>query len=1647
MTGAADAPVRGTGQFSRMTSLRLARRWLAAAIAAGAVTCVAQAAQITNVAQARWGDGTASHAASSNAVTLDVVADTVDLTLMRMDDSATTRMAVNGASCPAATGMADVRIGVADASTLTQGDTLVVAVDAPAANTDVARIDTLVATVTATRSGDRETLTLHETGVDTGKFAGVVATAAVPPAPVPGDCTLALLDGDKVTVTVTGADARVALARQSVGVPVDPRGKVFDSNDGGPVNGARVTLVDADSGAPAQIFASDLTTTYPASVVSGQPTTDSAGTVYKANPGMYQFPRVRPGRYRLVVEPPAPYTAPSAASPADIALIPRPNGKPWTITEGSYGRPFTVAGDGLVRVDIPVDTPATPLALTKTASRAVAAPGDGIVYTIAITNTDATHIRRTLTLTDAMPAALRLEPDSVRVDGARLASDAALGADGRSLVLTIRKIAPGATVKITYAARVRPDAATGAAVNRAVLTDPAGQRADASVAVRIDGETIAARMTIVGRVTEGCSPAGAGVAGVRVTLEDGSYAVTDRDGRYHFEGLVPGDHVAQVDAATLPAGGRFVDCAASTRSAGSATSRFVGGQGGSLAIADFTADLSARTAPPPAADDTPAPVSDKAAAGGERDWFAGGSASIAWLFPAPDHNPRAPAVRVAIRHLPGQTVELVADGKPVDPIAFDGSRDAPDKSFTVSLWRGVPLAGPLTRLTATVRNADGTVAQALTREVRFVGTAAHATWLPERSRLVADGIARPLIAVRITDAAGRPVHAGSVGEVALSAPYEAAQAGDAEQARMLSGLERASPTWRVAGDDGIAYIALAPTTASGALSLDFGFRDRDQVRRQRLDMWLSPGERPWTVVGLADGRIGRHVELGATGDDLIDGRLALYAKGRILGRWLLTMAYDSGKRRRDQRLTGVIDPNTYYTVYADRSERRYDAASTRKLYLKLERRQFQALWGDFQTGFGDTELGRYQRAGTGFKAEVRGRAVAASAFAARFASTHRRDEIQGNGLSVGYRLTTRPILANSEEVAIEVRDRLRSERIVERRTLTRFVDYDIDYTTGALRFSHPVLSRSSDLDPQFVVVAYEVDGAAGDRLSAGARAAWTQGAVRLGATAVRDGDAGSDLGAIDARVQLDTATQLRGEAAGTRTMGHFAAAWTAELEHHDARLDVLAYARQLDAGFGLAEQNTAERGRRKIGVDARLRLSERLSLTTSLWTDTDLTGSASRRAVKAELRYRSALSEVHAGLTYADDHTVSGDHRSTLLEAGVTRRLFDGRLEIDASSAVAIGHAASIDFPARHRLGARLQVAPDVALTGVYELAAGDGVDARTARIGFDVKPWAGARLTSAVASQDIAEQGRRAYAAYGLAQSWPVTPQLSLDASLDGEHTLHGIDPARVVNPAQPVASGGHLGAATDGGTTLTEDFTAATLGAAYRAGRWSVTGRGEYRFGDLGNRAAATLGVLRQLGEGATAGLLATWTRATPVVGTVAAATNIAGSLALRPAAEVALLGKLEYRGDMADGITSRRGIASLSADWLPRDRTGREQGEMGLFVGARYSFDQVEDTRLAGTVAMVGFDARLALGSRVELGATGTLRGDLARGAFAYAYGPAMGVRPATDMLITAGWNVRGFADRDFAAARTTRGGPYVTAKLKLDRDSFSFLGLRR
>lgn len=1676
----------------------------------------AHAQTISNIAYAEWDELGERVREPSNRV--DLVVDTsglppeISLFHFGSGSGGGTHALLPATSCVAAAPHVTPRLGgayadlslepamIVSASVIRAGEPLIFMVEHASSNRDPDVVETYEIII-ETREGDEEQLVLTETGRDTSIFGGFILTAAIPPAPTPNNCILSVVPGSALTISASNPSRSQSFRDLAVDVLDSFGSTVFDSETGRPVDGVRVTLIDAATGQPAQVFGSDGVAAFPATITTGQTVSDSNGFTYLPSVGDFFYPAVPPGRYRLIIEPPAPYTGISQASSQELAGFVDSRGDPYDIVTGSFGEEFILGEVGSIRVDIPLDRPSAPLQIEKAASRQLAQPGDPILFSVRVGSSEPGRSTRPLVVTDELPSQLRLRPDTLRLDGEQIQTGVAFAPDGRSFSVEIPALGAGITANLTYITEVLPGASAGNATNSAQVRDDRGQISNvADATIRIQRETIASRMTIIGRITDGgCGVdprTAAGVAGVRVMMEDGSYSVTDEDGRYHFEAVMPGLHVVQMDESTLPLDRAAVDCARNTRSAGRAFSRFVEGQGGGLYRADFVVRaVEPREAPETAAiAERPVALTDAAAAGAERDWFAGQQPGIAWLFPETDHNPRTRVIRVAIKHLPGQTVRLSLNGAPVAPIAFEGLRTSPDDMISISQWRGIGIEPRENRLVAEVVDASGTVVETLTRDVHFGHAPIRAEFLRDRSRLIADGVSRPVIAVRLTDRDGQPVHHGLTGDFAVPSPYFPAVEADAMQARQLSGLERAAPVWRVEGDDGIAYIELEPTTVSGTLAITFPFRDGEVSREQSVETWLEPGNRPWTVVGFAAGTVGfNHLdrnleEIGADEETwYTDARVALYARGRVTGRWLMTLAYDSDAERDETRFQGVIDPNQYYTIYADRSERRFDAASVRRLYLRLERPQFYAMFGDYETNFGDTQLARYNRSFNGVRAEFRNERVSATAFVADTPHRFRRVEIQGSGLTGPYAIGSTQLLANSERITLEVRDRLRSNLIVSSQSLVRHIDYDIDYFSGTVRFREPILSRDSSLNPQFVVIEYEVDGVAARRVNAGARVTLSTAdqRLRIGATAIRNDDSQTEtnLGAVDIRWRPNDSTEVRAEfaasdsdpvasAAATEDNPGTATAWLVEAEHHSSDFDILAYAREQEEGFGVGQLSGAERGTRKFGFDGRVRLGGSLSLAASGWHEDFLTTGARRIAGQALLEYHGDDTDGRVGIIYSNDQLSDGSTlESTLLQLGATQRLFGDKLTLDAQTEFALDDAESVDFPARHQFTARYAATSWLTLVGGYEIADGDTVDARTARVGFDLQPWSGARVSLAGNQQDITEYGPRTFAAYGFAQSLVLDEHWSLDFSLDGNKTLNGgIDADTVLNPAQPVASGGFIGNGTS--PTLTEDFTAVTAGATYRGDRWSWAGRAEYRDGENENRYGLTTSLLRQIGEGSAVGGSFSWLRAEQDGGATSEITSLEISLAHRPAdSDWSFLNKLELRSDeitnavagqrgpvgsapliVTGDLQSRRIVNSFSLNYSP---TGSSLGMFGgedwlsrseftFFWGTRYVSDRFGTADVEGWSNLIGADARFDLSETIDVGASASVREGNGGRAWTWSAGPNVGISPVENTWISVGYNITGFEDRDFEAARYTRSGPYVTFRLRFDQQTFRDLG---
>ncbi|VWX54255.1 hypothetical protein [Novosphingobium sp. 9U] len=1509
-------------------------------------------------------------------------------------------------------------------------------------------------------------IVLTETGPDTGVFAGALPSgeAANRAEAINNPCNIHVDQASRFTLKFTEDDFSYGSEDSMM---IDPLGFVFDSTTGTVVEGATVSVVDDATGAPAPVLGDDGVSAYPSSLVVGARIKDASGFEYQLKRGQFRFPLMNPGTYRLIVTPPVGYRGPSTASPAQLAGYSGPNGR-YHIRDASFSRRFVLNSPEPLSVDIPVDPDVSgELLLEKTASARTASPGDMVEYRLRLTNRDTKRTLAPSTIGDSLPAGLRYRRGSTRG-----ADEPQVSGDGKTLTFKARALTGAAALDIRYVVEVAPGASQGEAINRAQATSGRATSNEAIASVRIKPLLFSDAMTLIGRVTEGdCADplqGRKGVPGVRIMLEDGTLTVTDRDGLYHFEGVKAGTHVVQLDRQSIAATHQPVACDRDTRQAGSAISRFVEASGGSLPRVDFqlrrTGKAAAETSARPIAVAT-----DADAAGSNREWLKDARPGIDWLFPAMDHNPRAPALRVVVKHKPGQRVALRVNGQAVDPINFDGITSDEARGAAVSVWTGVPLSQRDNLLEARVLEADGALATTLTRSVHFATEPVRAEYVAEHSRLVADGLSRPLIAVRVTDRDGKPVRAGTAIGFRVDQPYVTAIESDVQARRQLAGLEGAPAVARVVGDDGLAFLALEPTMQAGAVKLTALLDESGKTKEVPITSWLTAAAQGWTVVGFGKGTLGYNTlrthssALSGKGrhDVVTDGELKFYAKGRIKGSWLLTLAYDSDRKYDpDRGLLGTIDPDRYYTVYGDGSRQIFDAATTRKLYLRLERKEFRALFGDFETGMTETNLTRYNRTLNGVRAEYHGNRVTFTGFAAENSQLYGRDEIQGNGLSGPYRLSGEGIVPNSDKVRLETRDRYRSEKIVATQELTRHIDYDIDPDAGTLRFREPVLSRNADLNPIFIVAEYETAQGRSKTKVMGARAAarFAHNRVEVGASVLRDESTpAATVAGTDLKAKLGQGTELHAEAAtGGRRGFTQDRAFEAEVLHQSRTVDASAYVRQQDSGFGLGQQNGVEAGTRKIGMDGKVRLTDRLSFAGSAWHQVNLDDEGRRIAADARVEYRALTGTLYAGAQLASDTGLSGRKRdSRLLTLGGSQRPFGQALEIFGETQLAVGGKdESIDFPVRHKLGLAYQVKQGFRLIAEHEIAASD-VKAHQTRVGVDVAPWAGGKLLGTVAQEAIGENGARTFAQYGLDQSIPLGKRWTVDATLDATTTVSGtVAPDDVIDPLHPRATGGTLDRDSGNG-----DHQAFTLGATYRQDTWTWNGRAEYRHGSRSNRWGVTSSALRTLGEGKT---LAAGLRAYEVKerdGGVAAFISADIALALRPLdSRWSVLERLELRRERADadvqfsnllgsanvigdGQISTRIVNNLAINY----RTGVEGDghgwEASLYHGAKYVIGRFGDDRYTGFIDVIGFDLRKDLGPQFDFGLQASRQHSWSSHATSYSVGPSLGFSPGNGIWMSAGYNIRGFHDRDFAGARYTRQGPFVTMRMKFDQLSLS------
>lgn len=1548
------------------------------------------------------------------------------------------------------------------AETYISGELMFIRVIDTGRNTNSNEIDTVEITVTAS-NGDEIVLQLYESGPDTGEFWAYIQSS--PDGTAVNDEVLTT--GNNARLTATYVDV---FDQQDVTVDtalVDPYGIVFDSTTGAPVDGARVTLIDVTTGQEADVFGVDGFSDYPSSVISGLSATDESGLVYDVSPGEFRFPLAPQGQYHVRVEPPEGYNFAS--------VLPRENlielNDDYVIIDASFGQNFTLEGLEPLRFDIPLD-PESDLVISKTADRGSADVGDFVMYTVTVDNNG--QVAAPVSVHDTLPLGFRYVPGTARRELASI-TDPAVSDDAGLLTFPMGVIAPGDSISLSYALEVGPGAPLGDAVNEAVVRDGDGDQISniARAEIQLREDLLRSRTTIVGRVTEQSCDGdedwarkinpGIGVEGVRIYMETGAYAVSDASGLFHFEGVTKGTHVVQIDEETLPQGFEPMFCEKNSRYAGSATSKFVDAQGGGIWRANFylkqTGEIAQDIEEDLFNDTTEYKDYDLA-------WLDTQTDEAAWVYPQTDRTPSKPSINVGIKHAPDEKIELSVNGTPVSSMNLAGIDGNTARDVFISRWRGVDLLEGRNEIVAVVKNASGQTVKTLTEDISYVKTIARAAGVPDQSELVADGRTVPVMAIRLEDEAGRPVHAGRITNIQVEAPYRLYS--ETGVNRMLEDAsDLIAPLSNVkdlpVGPDGILRVKLEPTLRTGKVTVKVTL---DNGREVPIYMYLEPEKRDWIMVGLVEGSAGlqnvksKGIDLGpSAADDVVtDGRVAFFAKGLIKGNWLMTLAVDTDKRRgdRDSAFQEEIDPNAYYTLYGDRSYQEYEGISRYPVFVKLEKRTAYAMFGDYDTNITEGRLTAYNRQLSGLKTEYLGETLQVLGFAAETNQGFAKDELAANGTSGDYRLSNSRILPQSEEITVETRDRNRPDVVLETRTLVRYLDYTLDYFTGELIFRLPVDATDFEFNPNVIVVDYETSEDAERNVTFGGRVQ-TQvldNKVQIGSTFVHEngssleGGSKQNMVGVDVIAQVTDNTEVRAEYAVTDVDGaggDTRKAMLAEVVHTSERLSAEAYFREEDGGFGLGQRNSNTNGIRRFGASANYEVAVfedektgrrgNRSVEAAAYREENLGTGESRNSAEIVARHNGDLLSVSGGLRASHDDLLGREDRDSILAiASASLRAPKHGATFQLAHEQPLGGADEVSAqPRRTTLGVDKTIGQRATASIRHEIveSGSDGTSQNTT-FGLTATPWAGGSVTAA---SDLLtnDSGRRLGATVGLdqqvrlSQNWSASAGVRNRRVLDAETEFVEVTPDAAISPFE-----------------VNEDFMSAYVGAAYRTEIMSGSARLEARNASDGDTWTASAGIARELSEELSiAGAARGYFRETDETPNATSRVDVRLGGAWRPRSEdIIVFDRLDISHEKnALGEGESKIVNNAAANVMLSDRW-----QLTANYGVKRVSTELADTKLKTTSHLLGAETRFDITDKIDLGLTGSVLTTSGTDNLQYSYGPSIGIAPVKNVWISAGYNFEGFKDDDFEAAEYTRDGVYLKLRIKFDQNTASGL-LRR
>jgi uncharacterized repeat protein (TIGR01451 family) len=774
------------------------------------------------------------------------------------------------------------------------------------------------------------------------------------------------------------------------------------------------------------------------------------------------------------------------------------------------------------------------LEIDKTVDRQRAEIGDVLTYTINVHNPTSSPISQ-LVLRDKLPASFIYALGTAQVLGNStgtgwLPLDAQPTFLDGELTMNLGTILATGQTKVVYRVRIGANARQGQQFNEAIAAGrfPNGdlvQTDNARVSVYVGAGNFSSRQIIIGRVYEDVNLSGGfdkgdlAIIGARVYSMAGQYVLTDAAGLYNFPTVGDGAVVIALDPVSVSPGLKLYDEGQVSGRSWSQMLRTPLG-GGSLLHQNFALVRTA-TASPLGAYVAAAPLTNAgsvlanisaaipaAVSGPARPLNPGtyeiaSSEKIAPVKPGdaliimPAANLGASSgsqiqVRVAI----AWRVLLEINGKQVSDKNIGETRVDHANQITTYSFAGLTLPPGPNDIRVTPIGPKDERGTPVATKVMGRGPVRRIEIITERRELISGGKDSMLATIRAFDQWGNPALDGLVAVEAtnmLVMTVDGMPRTNTDTAQVYSNLPSLD---RNAGDFHQTPVNAAPANdlksemklglLEGQAQIKLvapGIATTGHLRvvmlqsAGDLDIRITAETRPLLLVGLAEASFGNvpGVEFGDSAR--YRNRLAFFFRGTIREKNILTLSYDS---LRPLNRTGVqdrlfqLDPlERAYPLYGDSSTRFEEAQSNSRFYARLDRGRSYVMFGDFDADMTGLALSGYSRKLTGGKLHLEDQSGSfITLTGARPGTAFARDVIPGGSLSL-FQLSFTDILAGSENVTLEVRDRRNPEIILSVEPLIRSVDYNLDAITGQIFFLRFISTFDYALNLTQIVVTYE----------------------------------------------------------------------------------------------------------------------------------------------------------------------------------------------------------------------------------------------------------------------------------------------------------------------------------------------------------------------------------------------------------------------------------------------------------------------------------------------------------------------------------------------------------------------------------------------